>query len=178
MEAETLNVFLAPLSVLPLALCRVRDALVKLGYDDVDDFANYDDAALQRLRDNMATECIPPGHADKVVRAINKLREAQQVGPPPDSGAACEASAPQQPPTFNGSAAPTITNDEPLHTAAPGSVSAGSTSQATLQVASASSASSRQRYIKTRWKWAKCKAYYPPRGATSQGGFGEVQAGW
>ena len=60
MEAETLNAFLAPLSVLPLALCRVRDALVKLGYDDVDDYANYDDAALQRLRDNMATECIPP----------------------------------------------------------------------------------------------------------------------
>ena len=55
---ESLHAFLAQLSVLPSALCRVRDALVKLGYDDVDDFAKYDDAALQRLRDKLATEGI------------------------------------------------------------------------------------------------------------------------
>ena len=112
MEEKALHAFLAPLSVLPLALCRVRDALLKLGYDDVDDFPNYDEAALQGLRDNMATEGVPPGHVDKVVRAINKLREAQQVGPPPVSGAACEAAAPQQPPSFKESAAPTFTSDD------------------------------------------------------------------
>ena len=43
--------------------------LAALGYDDVDDFANFDEAACRRLRAALQGESIPGGHIDKIIRA-------------------------------------------------------------------------------------------------------------
>ncbi len=39
--------------------------LAALGYDDVDDFSNFDEAARTRLRAALEGENIPGGHVDK-----------------------------------------------------------------------------------------------------------------
>ena len=57
--------------------------LAALGYDDVDDFANFDEAARVRLRAALEGAKIPGGHVDKIMRAVAAraapLHEPQQV---------------------------------------------------------------------------------------------------
>ena len=58
---------------------------MELCYDDVDDFVNYDASALQRFRENLQDAGIGPGHVEKIVRAIDKLRvpsAAAALSPP------------------------------------------------------------------------------------------------
>ena len=47
---------------------------VELGYDDVEDFANLDDAELAALCENLSAKNVLPPHVGKVRRAINKMR--------------------------------------------------------------------------------------------------------
>ena len=44
--------------------------LAELGYDDVDDFANFDEAVRTRLRTALEGKKIPGGHVDKILRAV------------------------------------------------------------------------------------------------------------
>lgn len=50
--------------------------LVELGYDDVDDFCNFDSEALQAFKESCLGKGIPAGHVDKLMRAILKCRPA------------------------------------------------------------------------------------------------------
>ena len=57
--------------------------LAALGYDDVDDFANFDEAARSRLRAALEGENIPGGHVEKILRAVAAravpLHQSQQL---------------------------------------------------------------------------------------------------
>lgn len=58
-------------------------ALDDLGYDDVDDLANLDAAAIAKLRSDLESKNFKPPHVDKIVRAIDGRR-----GPQPPAGMA------------------------------------------------------------------------------------------
>jgi hypothetical protein len=75
------------------------DVFMELCYDDVDDFVEYDAASLQRFRENLLDAGIGPGHVEKIVRAIDKLRvpSAAAALPPPIAGAPHAPSASQLP---------------------------------------------------------------------------------
>ena len=51
--------------------------LAALGYDDVDDFSTFDEAARERLRAALEKDGVPGGHVDKVVRAVAEGLAAQ-----------------------------------------------------------------------------------------------------
>jgi hypothetical protein len=62
---EELMAFLAPLK-----LKEHGSMLVRLGYEDVDDFANYDDDDVTKLEAECGKAGIPTGHCGKLVRAV------------------------------------------------------------------------------------------------------------
>jgi len=55
------------------------DVFMELSYDDVDDFVQYDAAAMQRFRENLLDAGIGPGHVEKITRTIDKLRGVVMV---------------------------------------------------------------------------------------------------
>ena len=46
--------------------------LDKLGYDDPNDFAEFEASDLKKLETRCADEGMPPAHVDKIVRAVKK----------------------------------------------------------------------------------------------------------
>ena len=50
---------------------------LEIGYDDVEDFANFDDRAVEIFRTNLEQNGVKSGHIDKLVRAINNRRGQQ-----------------------------------------------------------------------------------------------------
>ena len=46
--------------------------LDKLGYDDPNDFAEFEASDLEKLETRCADEGMPPAHVDKIVRAVKK----------------------------------------------------------------------------------------------------------
>ena len=56
--------------------------LDKLGYDDPNDFAEFEASDLKKLETRCADEGMPPAHVDKIVRAVKK-RSAVAVTPAP-----------------------------------------------------------------------------------------------
>ena len=71
--------------------------LAALGYDDVDDFANFDEAARGRLRAALEGDKVPGGHVDKILRAV-AARAAPpssqlQLQPPPPPASSASSSA-------------------------------------------------------------------------------------
>ena len=53
-----------------IKLQHLAGKLAALGYDDVEDFANYNESSLQLLRDVLVREGVPVGHVDKLLRAV------------------------------------------------------------------------------------------------------------
>ena len=46
--------------------------LDKLGYDDPNDFAEFEASDLEKLETRCVSEGMPPAHVDKIVRAVKK----------------------------------------------------------------------------------------------------------
>ena len=61
--------------------------LDKLGYDDPNDFAEFEASDLEKLEKRCADEGMPPAHVDKIVRAVKKrsvvAAATASVTPPP-----------------------------------------------------------------------------------------------
>ena len=60
--------------------------LTELGYEDVDEYKNYDEDYVQAMRSNLQDKSVPAGHIDKLCRAIKAARDAantqtQEQGP-------------------------------------------------------------------------------------------------
>ena len=83
-----------------IKLQKLDTQLEQLGYDDVDDFENFDEGALKRLRAALEHEKIPAGHIDKLIRAITARRAAAVPQTPPPvatAGSAGSASRHRRP---------------------------------------------------------------------------------
>ena len=58
----------------PQARAQHRDSLKAAGYEDIDDFANFDTEDLSVFKDALQKVEVPPGHIQKIVKAIQKLQ--------------------------------------------------------------------------------------------------------
>lgn len=58
----------------PEARAQHRDSLKAAGYEDIDDFANFDTKDLSVFKDALQKLEVPPGHIQKIVKAIQKLQ--------------------------------------------------------------------------------------------------------
>jgi hypothetical protein len=55
-------------------------AMCELGFEDVDDFKNYDVTSIERMRQALLSKSVPEGHVNKIMRGVEAL--AVVVQPP------------------------------------------------------------------------------------------------
>ena len=56
--------------------------MLALGYDDVDEFEAFEDDALERMRTAPLEKDVPPGHVDKIVRAVRGRQKVPEAVSP------------------------------------------------------------------------------------------------
>ena len=59
----------------PLKLEQHRDVMNAAGYEDVDDFSTFSSDDVAVMRDALASKGVPPGHVQKIVKAIQSRME-------------------------------------------------------------------------------------------------------
>ena len=53
--------------------------MLALGFDDVDEFEAFEDDALDRMRTALLEKDVPPGHVDKIVRAVRGRQKVSEA---------------------------------------------------------------------------------------------------
>ena len=75
----------------PLNLTQYGDVFKSLGYDDPAEFAKFDAEAAEEMKAALITGGVLIGHAGKVMREIQRLRQPSFVPGPPSGPSSADA---------------------------------------------------------------------------------------